>query len=516
MDNQSVLENNRRVLKNTMLLYIRMLFVMGVSLFTVRIVLKYLGVTDYGIYSVVGGVVMMMAFLSNSMSSATQRFFSFDLGRRDYESLRKTFSTSLFIYILFSLIVLLIAETGGIWFLKNRLTLPADRLDAAIWTFQFSILSFIVSIITIPYNALIVAREKMSTFAYFSVFEVIAKLVIAYILSISVYDRLIVYSFLMFLITSIVFLLFRYFCVRQFSESHIIYVYDRGLLKKLIGFTGWNLFGSIAGVFNNQGANIILNIFFGPAVNGARALSFQLSNSLNQFVTNFMLATRPQITKYYAKGEMSNMMNLVFTSSKFSFFLLMIFGIPILLETHIILQLWLNEVPAFVEIFTKLTIFIALVDSLSYSLMTAAQATGNIKSYQAIVGTLLLLSLPISYVFFELHYPPYAVMIITLCVSIIALFARLFMLKGMISLDILKYLKDVVLRILLVFALSYFSIYFLSSYLDDGLLRVILVSFVSALLSISFIYFFGLNKKEKTFLKTTVNTLIQKYQFNKR
>jgi len=515
MDNESVVENSRRVLKNTIFLYMRMLFVMAVSLFTVRIVLKYLGVTDYGIYSVVGGVVMMMSFLSNSMSSATQRFFSFDLGQKNYDSLRRTFSTSLFVYILFSLVILVVAETAGVWFVKNRLTLPADRVDAALWTFQFSIFSFIVSIITIPYNALIVAREKMSTFAYFSIFEVTGKLVIAFLLSISIYDRLIVYSFLMFFISSIVFLLFRYFCVRQFSESHIIYVYDKGLLKKLIGFTGWNLFGSIAGVFNNQGANIILNIFFGPTVNGARALSFQLSNSLNQFVTNFMMATRPQITKYYAKGEISNMMNLVFTSSKFSFFLLMIFGIPILIETHIILKLWLNEVPTYVEIFTNLTIFIALVDSLSYSLMTAAQATGKIKSYQAIVGTILLLSLPVSYLFFKLHYPPYSIMIITLCISIIALFARLFMLKSMIKLDIFKYLKDVVLKVVLVFSLSYFSIFFLSGYLNEGILRLIIVCFVSAIFSITCIYFLGLDKKERTFLQAMVKTLIQKYILSK-
>jgi Na+-driven multidrug efflux pump len=512
MQDQSVIENNRRVLKNTALLYMRMLFVMGVSLFTVRIVLKYLGVTDYGIYSAVGGVVMMLAFLSNSMSAATQRFFSFDLGRKDYASLQKTFSTSFFVYILFSLIILVIAETVGVWFVKNRLTFPPERLDAALWAFQLSILSFIVSILTIPYNALVVARERMSMFAYLSIFEVVGRLGVAFVLSVSMYDRLKVYSVLMFVIIMVVFLLFRFFCVRNFSESHIIYVYDRDLLKKLIGFTGWNLFGAVAGVFNNQGVNVILNIFFGPAVNGARTLSFQISTSLNQFVTNFMLATRPQITKYYAKGELSNMMNLVFTSSKFSFFLLMIFGIPILTETHIILKLWLSEVPAFVEVFTNLTILIALVDSLSYPLMTAAQATGNIKTYQAIVGTILLLLLPISYLFFKLHYPPYTIMLIALTCSVVALFARLILLKNMVQLDIFKYTKEVILKTVLVFVITSFSVLFLKSHLNEGVLRLVIVCFTSAILSIFSIYFFGLNSKEKRFLRTTASTLIAKFK----
>jgi O-antigen/teichoic acid export membrane protein len=280
-------ENNKRIAKNTLMLYFRMLLIMGVSLYTVRIVLNTLGVEDYGIYNVVGGIVVMFSFLSNTMASASQRFFAFELGRKDYDQLKKTFSMTVTIYLIIAVIILILAETLGLWFLNTQLSIPVERMETANWVYQFTIFSFMMTMLTVPYNAAIVAHERMNVYAYVSIVEAFLKLLIVYILVLFSYDKLKLYAILMFGVTTFITLIYRTYCKRQFQECSYNFYWEKPLFKELIGYSGWNLFGAIAGILNNQGINILLNIFFGPIVNAARAIAYQVNTAVNQFVTNF-------------------------------------------------------------------------------------------------------------------------------------------------------------------------------------------------------------------------------------
>lgn len=493
-------ENNKRIAKNTLLLYFRMLLIMGVSLFTVRIVLSVLGAIDYGLYNVVGGIVVMLSFLSNTMASASQRFFAFELGRKNYDQLKRTFSMTMNIYGIIAVLILILAETIGLWFLNTQLTIPLERMKAANWVYQFSIFSFMMTMLKVPYNAIIVAHERMNVYAYVSIVEVILKLIIVYLLVLFSYDKLKLYAVLMFAVTTTITLIYRGYCKKQFKECSYHYLWNKKLFKELVGYSGWNLFGSLSGVFKNQGVNILLNIFFGPIVNAARAIAYQISNAINQFVSNFMMATRPQITKYYANNEKENMLNLVFQSSKFSYLLLFMLSMPALLETNYILTLWLKEIPEYVIIFTRLIIITSLIDSLSYALMSAAQATGKIKQYQSTVGGIMLLSLPVSYVFLKMNYPPQSVMYIAIVTSLVCLFLRLILLKKMVGLSIKKYLKQIILSITLVSIFAYIFPMILIFNLNEGLCRFLLVGFTGLVSTILASVLIGLNSFERKYV----------------
>jgi len=477
-----------------------MLLTMCISLFTVRVVLNTLGVVDYGIFNVVGGIVVMFSFLSNTMASASQRFFAFELGKNNFTQLKKIFSLIITFYAFIAIIILLLAETIGLWFLNTQMDIPVERIIAANWVYQFSILSFIVQIMTIPYNAAIIAHENMKVFAYVSIIEVVLKLVIVYILVIFSFDKLKLYAFLILVITCIVTSIYRIICKRKYEECRFRFYWDRELFNTLASFSGWNLFGAMSGVLNNQGINILLNIFFGPIVNAARAIAYQVGVYVNQFVRNFTIAVDPQITKYYASEEKGKMMSLVFRSSKISFFLLFILSMPVLLETHFILTLWLKQIPEYVVIFTVLIIIGALIDSLSYPLMTAAQATGEIKKYQSIVGGMLLLNLPVSYVFLKLRYPPQVTLYVAIVISFICLFLRLWMLREMIDLSIRDYTKKVLKRVILVFCSAYiFPCYFVFHF-QESLLRFIIVGITGLITSFVAIYMLGLSRNEQQYV----------------
>jgi O-antigen/teichoic acid export membrane protein len=392
-------ENNKRIARNTLLLYFRMLLTMVVSLYTVRVVLNTLGIVDYGIFNVVAGIVTTFSFLSVTLATATQRFFSFELGRNNYEQLKKTFSMTMTIYIMVAIIILVLAETLGLWFLNTKMSIPAERMEAANWIYQFSILSFMMTMFTIPYDAAIIAHERMDVYAYVSMIEVSLKLLIVYLLMIVSMDKLKLYAILILGVTTIITLIYRTYCQKKFDECHYSFYWDSNLFKTIAGYSGWNLFGSLAGVFNDQGINILLNIFFNPVINAARGIAFQISNSINLFVSNFSTAVNPQIIKYYAQNENQKMQTLVFQSSKFSYFLLFIITMPVLLETNLILSLWLKAVPEYVVLFTRLVIITTLIDSLSGPLITSALATGKIKYYQIIIGGFKLFNLPICFFF---------------------------------------------------------------------------------------------------------------------
>jgi len=470
---------------------------MLVTLYTVRIVLNTLGVVDYGIYNVVGGIVVMFSFLSSTMSTASQRFFAFELGREDYLQLKRTFSMTVSIYLIIAIAVLLLAETIGLWFLNTQMVIPVNRMVAANWIFQFSILSFLVTILTIPYNAAIIAHENMKVFAYVSILEVSIKLLIVYLLVYFSYDKLKLYSVLMFATVCLITFIYRTICKRKYKECHFQFYWEKSLFNTLMSYSGWNLFGATAGVLNNQGINILLNVFFGPVVNAARGIAFQISTSVNQFVSNFITAVNPQITKYYAANEKDQMMKLVFQSTKLSYFLLFILSMPVLLETNFILLLWLKQTPQYVVLFVRLMIIAALIDSLSYPLMTAAQATGKIKKYQAVVGGMMLLNLPISYLFLKLGFLPQITMYISIVISIICLFLRLVLLRSMIGLKVKLFFKSVLFKVFSVSLISYIFPLLLLYRLDDCLLRFLFICISGLVTSIGSIYIIGLTMNER-------------------
>lgn len=481
-----------------------MILVMGVNLYIVRIVLQVLGEVDYGIYNVVAGVVVMLSFLSGTMSSASQRFFAFELGKQNKEKLKKTFSVTVSIYLFLSIIILVLSESFGLWFLNYKMNIPADRMYAANWVLQFSILSFLMTMFEIPYKSLIIAYEKLSVFAYISIFEVGFRLMLVFALTLLQFDKLVVYAFLMFIVAGLTLFMYKFFCQRYFSESKYTFVWDVSLIKTLLSYSGWNMFGGLAAVMNNHGVNILLNLFFGPVINAARGVAFQVFNAINQFVQSFALAVRPQITKYYAQGNISEMMKLIFQSSRWSFFLLLILVITVLFETNYLLSFWLIEVPKYTVLFLRLLIILSLIDSLSFPLMAGAQATGKIKVYQIIVGGTMLLNVPISYVLLVLGYAPQFPFIVAIFISILSLILRILLLSRLIGLSVKSFFKEVVLVVVSVFVVSLILPFYIYHNLPEGLLRFSILSLSSISFAVVTVYFLGLTKPERGKLSHTI------------
>lgn len=439
-------QNNKRIAKNTLLLYLRMSFTMLVGLYTSRVILATLGVEDFGIYNVVGGVVAMFGFINSAMASGTQRFLTFELGCGDMRSLKTVFCTSVLIHSLIALLIIVLGETVGLWFFYEKLVIPVERMEAALWTYQFSILSTVVMIMSVPYNAVIIAHEKMSAFAYISVLEVVLKLVIVYMLIIGDIDKLILYAVLTFLVQLFICLVYSSYCKRHFEESK----FSRKSLKgkffcEMIGFSSWNLWGSCAAIAFTQGLNILLNVFWGPVVNAARGVAVQVQSAVIQLSMNFQTALNPQITKSFATGNRPYMYSLIYRSSKFTFFLLLFLSLPVMFETETILRVWLKTVPEYTVIFLRLMLCVTIIDAVANPLMVSAAATGKVKLYQGVVGGILLCILPISYVVLKFGGNPASVFIVHLCVCIIAFIARLYIIHSMIGLVLSDYVKKVVL-----------------------------------------------------------------------
>ena len=493
-----------------------MFLTMGVSLYTSRIVLNTLGVSDFGIYNVVGGVVMMFSFLNSSMSSATQRFYSFELGKKDYEQLKRVFTMSVNIHAIIAVVIFVLAETIGLWFLNAKLVIPVERLVAANWVYQLSILSFMFTIMGVPYNAMLIARERMNVYAYVSIIEVILKLAIVFMLVYLGYDKLKMYAILVFGVAVVIWFIYKSYCNRKFLETNYSFSWDKVLYKTLINYAGWNLFGNIASVAMGQGVNILLNLFFGPIVNAARGIAFQVNSAVNGFVINFQMAMNPQIVKSYAGNDLEYMHQLIYKGSKYSFFLLFLLVLPILIETELILHWWLKIVPAYTALFCRLILINTLIDCISGTLMTSAQSSGKIKVYHSVVGGLLLFILPISYLLLKLGLPPQTTLCVSISISIIALFTRLMIIRNLISLSIKEFLKSVLVPILLVSVLSIVFPFIIKLSLNQEILRFFSVC-ISSVISVTItIYFLGLKKEERFFMKNKVRlfTIKVKNYFN--
>ena len=504
-------DNNKRIAKNTLLLYVRMLFTMAVSLFTSRVILNTLGVEDYGINNVVGGIVTMFSVLSGSLSSSISRFITFELGKGNIERLKTIFSTGVNIQLGMSVLIIIIAEAVGIWFLNAKMNIPADRMVAANWVFQCAILTFVLNLLSIPYNAAIIAHEKMSAFAYISVVEVTLKLIIVYMLTISPFDRLKTYAVLLLCVGAVIRFIYGYYCKRHFEECTYHFVFDKPVLKEMTGFAGWNFLGNGAYMLNTQGVNILMNLYFGVAVNAARGIATQVDAALKQFVNNFTTAVNPQITKSYAQGDLDYMHKLVCRSAKFSAFLMMFFAVPIILETNTILTIWLKTVPDYAVIFLQWIIISSFMDTvLANSLVTSMFATGKIKRYQIIVTTVGCLVFPLSWIAFKLGFEPQVGYILYFIIYTILLFVRLYLLKDMVKLPVMMYIREVLYKLAPVIVVGFAIPGILILTMDAGWLRLILVCLLSVLVTAASEYFIGLSNKEKDFVAEKIKLVIGK------
>lgn len=507
-------ENNKRIAKNTLLLYVRMLLTMCVSLYTSRVVLNTLGVEDYGIYNVVGGIVAMFSFINGSMSSATQRYITFAIGKNNQERLQTIFSTSLQIHTLIAAITIVLGEVIGLWFLYNKMQIPEGRMDAAFWVLQCSIVSTAVMIISVPYNADIVAHERMSAFAYISILEVVSKLLVVYLLLIFDTDKLTLYAFLILAIQLIIRFCYSHYCNKHFFETKYKHVWDKALFKEMTSFAGWSMFGNLSTVCFGQGLNMLLNVFFGPVVNAARGISVQVQNAITGFVTNFQMALNPQITKTYARGEMGDMHRLMFRSARFSFFLLFFLSLPVLFETNYILTLWLKTVPDNTTVFLRIIICTSLISTISNPMVIANQATGKVKKYQAVCGTTLIMVLPISYICLKLGMPAYSVFIVHFCMEIVCMFARMIMLRPLIGIRIRDYLKNIHTRIITVILVSIIVPALAHCYLPLGLLRFLIVGVLCVISVGTTAFTLGLTPNERVFIRSRIqnkyNTIFNK------
>lgn len=504
-------DNTKRIAKNTLLLYVRMLFTMAVSLYTSRVVLSVLGVEDFGVYNVIGGVVAMFAILSGSLSSSISRFLTFELGRGNVGRLKEIFSISICIQVLLSVLIFVFAEVGGLWFLYNRMNIDPLRMEAAGWVLHCSILTFVVNLISVPYNALMIAHERMKAFAYISILEALLKLLVIGLLVYAPWDKLVTYALLLLGVSVCIRLVYGVYCKRNFEECTYQLRWDRSLLQKMLGFAGWNFIGVSSAVLKDQGVNIAINLFCGTAVNAARAISVQVSHAVGSFVTSFMTALNPQITKSYAVGDFTYMNVLIRQGARFSFYLLLLLSLPVILNAEQVLQLWLTTVPAHTVFFVQLILVQAMCEALSGTLITAMLATGRIRNYQLIVGGLQMMNFPVSYLLLHKGFFPEATMLVAIGISLVSLLVRLLMLRSMIQMTVSVFLKEVCLNVLLVTALSVILPFVVSWQMQPGIIRFVVVSVVCLFSTLSAIYFVGCSSSERTLVNQKVTALIKKF-----
>lgn len=502
-------DNNKRIAKNTMLLYFRMIFIMMISLFTSRINLQSLGVENFGIYNVVGGVVAMFSVFSGSLSASISRFITFELGKGNQEKLKRVFSTAVSIQLFLAIIITILAEVAGIWFLNHKMNIPADKLEAANWVMHFSILAFAVNLISVPYNAAIIAHEKMSAFAYVSVFEVVAKLGITYYLFVSPFDKLKTYAVLLFALSIVLRLIYGIYCKRNFHECSYQFMLDKCLIKQMTGFAGWSMFGLVAYSGYNYGLNILLNLFFGPVVNAARGIAFQVQNAVQGFSNNFQMALNPQIIKSYAQKDLRRMHELIFASSKYAYFLLFFLSLPIIIETPTILSLWLTEVPEHTVNFIRLILALITFDSLGSSISVGQQATGKIKLYQICVGGIMLMIVPIAYLCLKLGTSPESTYIVYFTACIVAHIVRMLIIRPMIKLSLTEYCHKVIFRLIVVSVSSIVLPLIAYISLPPTIMSFVVVCCLCVIMVSVSIYYLGLEKSERTMVDNKVKNILK-------
>jgi O-antigen/teichoic acid export membrane protein len=427
---------------------------MLVSLYTVRVVLEVLGIEDYGIYNVVGGVMAMFQFVTGSLSAASQRFLAFELGRNDTKTFTIVFSQMIIVYVIFAITILIIAETLGLWFVSNKLVIPDDRFVAALWVYQCAIISFFLTVIRVPYTASLIAYEDMSMFAIAGIIEVTLKLIIVFLLQIIHYDKLITYSLLDIMVTVTQVMLYYIYVKIKYKACSFRFMWDGKLIRTLTTYLGWNMVGSIVGVCKKHGVNIVLNIFSGPVVNGARAIAYQINAACSSFSHELTTSVRPQITKSYASNNFDQMYTIAFRGAKFSYFLMLLFSLPVLLEVHFLLSFWLKTVPEHTAVFAQLVLIAALIEVISRPLITIAMATGKIRLYETIIGIVGMGNIPFAYWSLKAYGNPIAVFIVGIIIEILLFISRICLLKYLVHMSILFFCKKVILPIVFVTIIS--------------------------------------------------------------
>lgn len=493
--------NSKQIGKNTLLLYFRMFVVILVGLYTSRVVLNTLGVSDFGLYNLVGGIVSMASFFNTAMVAATQRFLAYEIGRSDEDRLSKVFCTSINIQVIIIILVIIIAETLGLWFVNSKLNIPPDRIVAANWVFQASIVSFAINVLSLPYNSAIVAHEKMSAFAYISILDVGLKLLIVFLLPLFAFDRLIFYSILIVCVTLIIRLCYTIYCKRHFSECSYQLIIDKNLTKEMFAFSGWTMVGSLGFSFKDQISNIILNLFFGTTLNAARSIGSQVSAHVKTFAMNFTMALNPQITKQYAAGNIEASKKMVYFGSRLSFCLLSVVAIPVILNVDYILQLWLGIVPEYTSQFVIFSIIVALIYTLSECVTKAIQATGHVKWFQIGVSLIVLSELPIAWLFLKMGYPPYSVMWPSVLTYLIALVFRIWLIHRYLpEYNIKEYMSQVVLRSIIVFVVSYGICSWFQTTLSNTLWHLVLSVLFCVVTVLAISLAFGVTSNERELL----------------
>lgn len=507
-------ENTRRIAKNTGFLYIRMLLTMGVAFYTSRVVLNALGVEDYGIYNVVGGVVAMFSFLTGMFTSATQRFLNYEMGLGNRKRLSEIFSMSITLNAMIAVLIVLVSEIVGLWFINHKLVIPDDRLTAAHWVFQFSLLAMAVTIISTPYNAVIIAHERMSAFAYIAVAECLLKLGVAVVIVFCGGDKLIIYGALLLAVAFIVRAIYSLYCRKNFEECHYKFYWDKVLFREMGAFAGWNMYGNFAFVMTTQGVNMLLNMFFGPAVNASRAIAVQIQSAIMGFATNFTMAINPQIVQNYAQERRENMYRYVFWGAKFSFFLLLILIVPVLLETEFLLKIWLKQIPDYSIVFVRLILIQTLLWILHVPLHSAIHASGKMKRYQLITGTFSLLSIPFVYMILRLGGTPPSVFLVYIGTYFIYIFILLFILKDTINFPVKSFISEV---LLVVFVTAFFIFFLILPVLyvtkDYPLyLRVLLRELWGGMVCVTIIFRIGMKREERIKVKEYILIFFSKFK----
>lgn len=503
-------DNTRRIAKNTIALYFRMAVMMLIGLYTSRVILNVLGVDDFGTYNVVGGVVSMFSLLTASMSSAISRFFTFELGRGDKEHLKRVFSTSLNVQFIMAVIIIVATEIVGVWFLNYKMNIPEGRMEAANWVMQCSILTFVVGLLMSPYNASIISHEKMGIYAYVSIWDAVMKLVIVFALYISPFDKLKSYAVLLLCVSLMTTCIYWIYCKRHFEECRYQRILDKKLLKEITGYAGWGVVGDGAWILNTQGVNILINLFFGVTLNAARGIATTVDNMVQNFVRNFMVALNPQITKSYAAGDYDYMHKLIFFGSKYSYFLMLFFMIPICLETKLLLVLWLKIVPDYAVAFTQLSLIASMCMMLSNTLTTAIAATGKIRNYQLVVGMMSLSIFPMTWIAFKLGMQPISCYVIYLLVFFLMIFAKIKLVKDKINMSGYAYVQNVLIKALGVTILSIMIPLLVCFLQEDSLFRLIGVCIISFVCTLVSVYYVGMSEFERNYCKDIVNRKLRR------
>ena len=511
-----VSSSNQRLAKNSIFLTIRMVIVLAISLYTTRAILRVLGVEDYGVYNVVCGFAMMFGFLNTSLSNGIQRFFNYEYGKNGEDGARKVYCTAINIQLILAIIILVMTESFGLWYLHHKMVIPSGREVAAEWIFQFSIVSFLFVIMQAPFTAAVMAHERMDFYSVVSILDVFLKLIIVLCLPLFSSDKLILYGLLFALISVVNFSIYYIYCKKNFKEIQYRRIYDKGLFRSMIGFSGWNVFGSLSGVMKETGINLVINFFFGPVVNAARGVANQVNGGLQSFVTNITMPVRPQVVQSYAQGNLSRTMHLTYSISKLSCCCLLMMAIPISYEIDYVLHIWLGDnVPDHASLFTIIILFTSLVNNLNNATSGVVHATGIMKDYQLWGSLISISSVPISYLLLKVSpIPELALLVVGLCAAL-AHFVCLFVVKHLVGMSIREYFKEVVYPIIIVFLLSSLVTFPAHQFIKSGFLRLCIVTLVSIVSGSLTLYYIALNQSERLLLTQLIKNVLVKLKIKK-